>query len=147
MGSRRLGTRALGQGGRESRQRWRSKPTTTLPSNRSQPQVARAYFSAIEAAQQEAERARDAQACIEEYLKLTDVRKQQGFASDFELAQVKSRTAAAKDTLHAAESARAQAIRAIEVVTSHYPAGKLGVRRSFPSAAATRAGRVACRIA
>ena len=32
----------------------------------------------------------------------------------------------------AAQAARAQAIRAIEVVTSHYPAGKFGVRRSFP---------------
>ena len=31
-----------------------------------------------------------------------------------------------------AQAARAQAIRAIEVVTSHYPAGKLDVRRSFP---------------
>jgi NodT family efflux transporter outer membrane factor (OMF) lipoprotein len=94
-------------------------------------QVARAYFSAIEAAQQ-ADNARETLTLYEDYLKLTDVRKQQGFASDFELAQVKSRTAAARDTLHSAESARAQAIRAIEVVTSKYPAGRAAVRRSFP---------------
>jgi multidrug efflux system outer membrane protein len=94
-------------------------------------QVARAYFSAIEAGQQAAN-ARETLKLYEDYLKLTDVRKQQGFSSDFELAQVKSRTAAARDTLHAAESARAQAIRAIEVVTSHYPAGKASVRSSFP---------------
>lgn len=95
-------------------------------------QVARAYFSAIEAGQQ-ATNAQETLKLYEEYLKLTDVRKGQGFASDYELAQVKSRTAAARDTLYAAESARAQAIRAIEVVTSHYPAGKAVVRRSFPS--------------
>lgn len=94
-------------------------------------QVARAYFSAIEAGQQ-AVNAQETLKLYEEYLKLTDVRKQQGFSSDFELAQVKSRTAAAQDTYYAAESARAQAIRAIEVVTSHYPAGKARVRRTFP---------------
>ncbi|OAI57121.1 hypothetical protein AYO49_02810 [Verrucomicrobiaceae bacterium SCGC AG-212-N21] len=94
-------------------------------------QVARAYFSAIEAGQQ-ADNARETLKLYEDYLKLTDVRKNQGFSSDFELAQVKSRTAAARDTLHAAESARAQAIRAIEVVTSHYPGGKAKVRRTFP---------------
>lgn len=93
--------------------------------------VARAYFSVIEAAQQEAN-AQETLGLYEEDLKLTDVRKQQGFASDYELAQVKSRTASARDTLIAAQQARAQAIRAIEVVTSHYPAGKLSVRRSFP---------------
>jgi len=94
--------------------------------------VARAYFSTIEAAQQEAN-AQETLDLYQEYLKLTDVRKQQGHASDFELAQVKSRTAGARDTLIAAQAARAQSIRAIEVVTSHYPAGKLHTRRSFPS--------------
>jgi NodT family efflux transporter outer membrane factor (OMF) lipoprotein len=95
-------------------------------------QVVRAYISAIEASQQAANAAETLK-LYEEYLKLTDVRKGQGFASDFELAQVKSRTAAARDTFHAAEQARAQAIRAIEVVTSHYPAGKARVGKSFPS--------------
>ncbi len=93
--------------------------------------VARAYFSVVEASQQEAN-AEETLGLYEEYLKLTDQRKQQGHASDFELAQIKSRTAGARDTLFAAQQARAQSIRAIEVVTSHYPAGKLGVRRSFP---------------
>jgi NodT family efflux transporter outer membrane factor (OMF) lipoprotein len=94
--------------------------------------VARAYFSTIEAAQQAAN-AEETLGLYEEYGKLSEVRKQQGFASDFELAQLKTRTASAKDTLYTAQQARAQAIRAIEVVTSNYPAGKLGVRRSFPS--------------
>jgi NodT family efflux transporter outer membrane factor (OMF) lipoprotein len=94
-------------------------------------QVARAYISAIEAEQQAAN-ARETLGLYKEYVDLTQVRKNQGFSSDFELAQVKSRTAAAQDTVYAAESARAEAIRAIEVVTSHYPAGKATVRRSLP---------------
>ncbi|MEO5741416.1 MAG: TolC family protein [Vicinamibacterales bacterium] len=94
--------------------------------------VARAYFSVIEASQQEAN-AEETLGYYEEYSKLTDVLKQQGHASDYEIAQVKSRTAAAKDTYFIAQAARAQAIRAIEVVTSRYPAAKLGVRRSFPA--------------
>src|SRR2546430_8626546 len=93
--------------------------------------VARAYFSTIEAAQQEAN-AQETLDIYQEYSKLTDVRKQQGFASDFDVSQIKSRTAAAEDALYAAQAARAQTIRAIEVVTSRYPAGRFDVRRSFP---------------
>ncbi|MGH8093234.1 MAG: efflux transporter outer membrane subunit [Chthoniobacterales bacterium] len=94
--------------------------------------VARAYFSTIEAAQQEAN-AQETLNIYLEYSKLTDVKKEQGFASDFDVAQIKSRTAAAQDALYSAQQARAQTIRAIEVVTSHYPAGKFEVRRSFPA--------------
>ena len=57
--------------------------------------VARAYFSTIEAAQQEAN-AQETLDIYQEYSKLTDVRKEQGFASDFDVAQIKSRTAAAR---------------------------------------------------
>jgi NodT family efflux transporter outer membrane factor (OMF) lipoprotein len=94
--------------------------------------VARAYFYTIEAAQQEAN-AQETLGLYQEYSKLTEVRKEQGHASDFEVAQIKSRTAGAQDTLYAAQAGRAQAIRAIEVVTSRYPAGKLSTRRSFPA--------------
>jgi outer membrane protein, multidrug efflux system len=93
--------------------------------------VARAYFTTIEAAQQEAN-AQETLDIYQEYSKLTDVRKEQGFASDFDVSQIKSRTAAAEDALYAAQAARAQTIRAIEVVTSRYPAGRFDVRRSFP---------------
>src|SRR5512132_1168723 len=93
--------------------------------------VARAYISTIEAAQQEAN-AQETLDIYQEYSKLTDVRKQQGFASDFDVSQIKSRTSAAEDALYTAQSARAQTIRAIEVVTSRYPAGRFDVRRSFP---------------
>ncbi len=93
--------------------------------------VARAYFSTIEAAQQEAN-AQQTLDLYQEYSKLTDVRKEQGFASDFDVAQIKSRTASAQDALYTAQQARAQTIRAIEVVTSRYPAGRFEVRRSFP---------------
>jgi NodT family efflux transporter outer membrane factor (OMF) lipoprotein len=94
--------------------------------------VARAYFSTIEAAQQEAN-AQETLKLYEDYSNLTEEKKKQGHASDYDVAQIKSRTAGARDTYIAAQAARAQAIRAIEVVTSHYPAGKLGVRRSFPA--------------
>jgi multidrug efflux system outer membrane protein len=94
--------------------------------------VARAYFSTIEAAQQEAN-AQETLNIYQEYTKLTDVQKEQGHASDFDVAQIKSRTASAQDALYVAQQARAQTIRAIEVVTSHYPAGKFDVRRSFPA--------------
>jgi NodT family efflux transporter outer membrane factor (OMF) lipoprotein len=94
--------------------------------------VARAYFATIEAAQQEAN-AQDTLNIYQEYSKLTDIQKQHGFASDFDVAQIKSRTASAEDALYTAQQVRAQTIRAIEVVTSHYPAGRFDVRRSFPS--------------
>ncbi len=94
--------------------------------------VARAYFSAIEAAQQAAN-AQETLNLYQEYVKLTDTRKEQGFASDFEVAQITSRAAGAEDALYAAQAAHAQAIRAIEVVTSHYPSGKLATRSSFPA--------------
>ena len=93
--------------------------------------VARAYFTTIEAGQQEAN-AQETLDIYHEYSKLTDERKQQGFASDFDVSQITSRTAAAEDALYAAQAARAQTIRAIEVVTSRYPAGRFDVRRSFP---------------
>jgi outer membrane protein, multidrug efflux system len=94
--------------------------------------VARAYFSTIEAAQQEAN-AQETLNIYQEYTRLTDVQKEQGHASDFDVAQIKSRTASAQDALYVAQQARAQTIRAIEVVTSHYPAGTFDVRRSFPA--------------
>src|ERR1700745_1573319 len=93
--------------------------------------VARAYFTTIEAAQQEAN-AQETLNIYQEYSKLTDIQKQHGFASDFDVSQIKSRTASAEDALYTAQQARAQTIRAIEVVTSHYPAGRFDVRRSFP---------------
>src|SRR5438132_5328098 len=93
--------------------------------------VARAYFTTIEAAQQEAN-AQETLNIYEEYSKLTDVQKQQGFASDFDVSQIRSRTASAQEALYTAQQARAQTIRAIEVVTSRYPAGRFDVRRSFP---------------
>src|SRR6476661_5140087 len=94
--------------------------------------VARAYFSTIEAAQQEAN-AQESLDLYEEYTRLTGVRKEQGFASDFDMSQIKSRTAAAQDALIIAQQARAQTVRAIEVITSHYPAGRLATRRTLPA--------------
>jgi multidrug efflux system outer membrane protein len=94
--------------------------------------VARAYFTTIEAARQEAN-AQETLNLYQQYSQLTDIQKQHGFASDFDVAQIKSRTASAEDALYTAQQVRSQTIRAIEVVTSHYPAGKFDVRRSFPN--------------
>ena len=94
--------------------------------------VARAYFTTIEAAQQAANAA-ETLSFYKEALQLGEKRKELGHASDYDLAQIKAKTAGAQDTLYAAQAARAQAIRAIEVVTSRYPAGDLLTRRSFPS--------------
>jgi outer membrane protein, multidrug efflux system len=94
--------------------------------------VARAYFSVIEATQQAAN-ARETLDLYEEYQKLLDLRREQGFASDFDLAQLETRIHATEDVVHIANSARAQAIRAIEVVSSRYPAGKLQTRSSMPA--------------
>src|SRR5207247_5581820 len=85
----------------------------------------------IDAAQQEGN-AQETLDLYQEYSKLTDVRKQQGFASDFDVSQIRSRTPSAQESLYTAQQARAQTIRAIEVVTSRYPAGTFDVRRSFP---------------
>src|SRR5262249_14971823 len=93
--------------------------------------VARAYFTTIEAAQQEAN-AQETLNIYQEYSNLTDIQKQHGFASDFDVSQIKSRTASAEDALYTAQQVGAQTIRAIEVVTSHYPAGRFDMRRSFP---------------
>jgi outer membrane protein, multidrug efflux system len=93
--------------------------------------VARAYFSTIEASQQAAN-AQETMSYYNEALKLADVRKEQGQASDFDLAQIKARAASVQDTVYVAEAARAQAIRAIQVVTSHYPTGRFPTRSSFP---------------
>src|SRR5262249_43312689 len=94
--------------------------------------VARAYFTTIEAAHQEAN-AQETLNIYQQYSQLTDLQKQHGFASDFDVSQIKSRTASAEDALYTAQAVRAQTIRAIEVVTSRYPGGKFDVRRSFPN--------------
>src|SRR5215813_15558728 len=73
--------------------------------------VARAYFTTIEAAQQEAN-AQQTLDVYEQYSQLTDVQKQHGFASDFDVSQIKSRTASAQDALYTAQQVRAQTIRA-----------------------------------
>ena len=93
--------------------------------------VANVYFTTIEAAQQAAN-AQEILSYYSEASRLADVRKEQGHASDFDLSQIRARTASAQDALYVAQAARAQAIRAIEVVTSHYPSGRLATRSSFP---------------
>src|SRR5678815_5355501 len=70
--------------------------------------VARAYFTTIEAAQQAAN-AQEILSYYSEASRLADVRKEQGHASDFDLSQIRARTASAQDALYVAQAARAQA--------------------------------------
>src|SRR4051794_39529840 len=72
--------------------------------------VARAYFTTIEAAQQEAN-AQQTLNIYQQYSDLTGTRQEQGFASDYDMAQIKSRFAASQDALYIAQAARAQTIR------------------------------------
>ena len=61
--------------------------------------VARAYFTTIEAAQQAAN-AQEILSYYSEASRLADVRKEQGHASDFDLSQIRARTASAQDALY-----------------------------------------------
>jgi NodT family efflux transporter outer membrane factor (OMF) lipoprotein len=94
--------------------------------------AARAYFSVIEAGVQ-AGNAQETLDLYGEYAKLTDVQQQQGFASNFEVAQIKSRVNGAQDLLYSANAARAQAVRALEVLLGRFPATKLQTGDQFPS--------------
>ena len=131
MGGRRVGAHSLEKSCRARLKATRWKPTTNLPGNRS-PLRWRARISLPSKPRNRKRTHRKRSISTRSIRKLTDVRKEQGLASDFDVSQIKSRTAAAEDALYAAQAARAQTIRAIEVVTSRYPAGRLDVRRSFP---------------
>src|SRR3954469_6773778 len=72
--------------------------------------VARAYFSTIEAAQQEAN-AQETLNIYQEYTKLTDIQKEEGHASNFDIAQINSRNAAGQDAHYIAEQARGTTMR------------------------------------
>src|SRR6201981_896049 len=69
--------------------------------------VARADFTTMDAPQQEAS-AQKTLNIYQEYSKPTDLQKQHGFASDFDVSQIRSRTASAEDALYTAQQARAQ---------------------------------------
>ncbi|MFN0127252.1 MAG: TolC family protein [Verrucomicrobiales bacterium] len=98
--------------------------------------TARAYFSVIEAGLQ-AGNAQETLELYSEYMKLVEVQQQQGFASDYEMAQIKSRVNGAEDMLHAANAARAQSVRALEVLLGQFPATKLRIGNAFPSSPRT----------
>lgn len=98
--------------------------------------AARAYFSVIEAGLQAAN-AQESLTLYGDYAKLTDVQQQQGFASNFEQSQIKSRVNSAQDMLYSANAARAQAVRALEVLIGRFPATKLQTGSRFPSSPRT----------
>ena len=93
--------------------------------------VARAYVSTIEAAQQEAN-AQETLDIYQEYSNSLRSANSRGSRATSTWRKSSRAPPAAEDALYAAQAARAQTIRAIEVVTSRYPAGRFDVRRSFP---------------
>lgn len=93
--------------------------------------AARAYFSVLEAGLQAAH-AQETLELYADYAELTDVQQQQGFASNYEMAQIKSRMNGAQDMLYAAHAARAQAVRALEVLLGRFPETKLQTGDRFP---------------
>jgi multidrug efflux system outer membrane protein len=96
-------------------------------------QTARAYFSAVEAAELTS-LAREAVATYGALYSLTDTRKNEGASSDLELAQVKAKVDSGNNLLLAAQSATIEAVRAVEALSGNYPSGylKAGKFPSFP---------------
>ncbi|HWB04092.1 MAG TPA: TolC family protein [Verrucomicrobiales bacterium] len=97
-------------------------------------QTAKAWFAAIEAAELMA-LAQDGVKAYGDLYSLSKDRKEQGAASDLDLAQVKARVDSGNDLLLAARAASIQAVRAVEALTGNYPKGVLttGGFPSFPS--------------
>lgn len=97
-------------------------------------QTAKAWFAAIEASELMA-LAEDGVKAYGELFQLSKDRKEQGAASDLDLAQVQARVDSGNDLLLAARAASIQAVRAVEALTGNYPKGKLsaGGFPAFPS--------------
>jgi len=94
-------------------------------------QTAKAWFAAIEAGELVA-LAEDAVKAYGELKSLADTRKEQGAASDLDIAQVKARVDSGNNLLLTSRAASIQALRAVEALTGNYPKGALRAR-GFPA--------------
>ena len=97
--------------------------------------VARAYFIAIEAGEQEAIAAQSVDA-LENIARIVDIQYKNGLASAQDPALAKTDLASAKDSLAAIGGAKRDAIRALEILLGRYPGADLGVAASLPAAPA-----------
>ncbi|MCH9646592.1 MAG: efflux transporter outer membrane subunit [Deltaproteobacteria bacterium] len=95
--------------------------------------VARGYFLAIEAGQQE-EVAQETVAALEETLRIVDLRYENGVVSAQDQALARADLATARDRLVTVEGSRRDALRSLEVLLGRYPAAELEVGKTLPLA-------------
>lgn len=94
-------------------------------------QVAKAWFLAIQAVNQEAISAEFA-ALQAKNAELTALRESVGRASGFDSALARSSAATAQDSLRQAQSGRERAVRSLEVLVGRYPKAELVVGAELP---------------
>jgi NodT family efflux transporter outer membrane factor (OMF) lipoprotein len=94
-------------------------------------QVAKAWFLAIQAVDQEAI-AREFATLQEKSASLTALREQVGRASAYESALARSAAATAQDGLRKAQSGRERAVRSLELLVGRYPKAELPVGADLP---------------
>ena len=90
-----------------------------------------AYFAAI-AARQQIEAARSTVDSLDDVLRITKAKKENGIGTSQDVALAKSDLAAARERLVAAEGSKRDAVRALELLLGRYPEAELGVRTSLP---------------
>lgn len=95
-------------------------------------QVAKAYFLAIQAVQQEAI-ATEFAAVQKRTAELTALREAGGRASKYELALARSAASTAEDQVRQAQSGRERAVRSLELLVGRYPKAELEVGAALPA--------------
>lgn len=95
-------------------------------------QVAKAYFLAIQAVQQEVIAKEFAQVQASTAA-LTALREAGGTASKYELALARSAASSAEDQVRQAESGRERAVRSLELLIGRYPKAELDVGAKLPA--------------
>lgn len=97
--------------------------------------TARSWLAALEASGQ-LSLAQQIEGATDEQLKLVQYRRRIGKVSDMDVAYWSEQVAAAADVVAQREQARAQALRALELILGRYPAGALQANETIPDAPA-----------
>ena len=93
--------------------------------------VSRAYFIAVEAAQQ-GETARDVVDALVQTLKIVNLQFQEGMATAQDVALTRSDLASARESLAATEGGQRDALRALEILLGRYPSADISVGLALP---------------
>ena len=94
--------------------------------------VARGYFLAIEAGQQEAV-LQETLAALEETLRIVNLLYETGSVSAQDVALARSDLASTREQMATVEGSRRDALRALEILLGRYPAADLEVGRALPN--------------